>query len=145
LRILGLDYGDARIGLAISDPLGVIAGGLKTIEWKGDIKDAVNCVMVPLREYGVKKVVVGFPRNMNGTLGQRAQKTQEFINLLEERSGAEIIKWDERLTSKAADRTLHELGIKPSKKKASVDRIAAVFILQGYLDSMSNEFRNKET
>jgi len=135
LRILGLDYGDARIGVSISDPLGMIAGNLKTIEWQGNIEDAVKYVMVRIKEYGVKKVVVGFPINMNGTLGQRAYKTQEFIDLLKEKSGLEIIKWDERLTSKLAERVLHESGIKPSKKKASVDSMAAIIILQEYLDS----------
>jgi putative holliday junction resolvase len=139
MRILGIDYGDARIGIAVSDPLCIIANGLETIKWKGDIPGAVGLVMKYIKQYDTNKAVVGFPRNMNGTIGPRGEKTQEFIDALKRKSGIEIVKWDERLTSKAADRVMHEMGIKTSKKKASIDRIAAVIILQGFLDSEINK------
>jgi len=132
---MGIDYGDSRIGVAISDPFGWTAQGMETINWKGNLNKPVERICGLIKEYNVEKVVVGFPVNMNGTVGPRGQKTMEFMDLLAERAGKEIIKWDERLTTVAASRAMHEMGIKTSKKKSVVDQIAAVYILQGYLDS----------
>lgn len=137
MRIMGVDYGDSRIGIAVSDPFGWTAQGVETIHWKGDLNKPVSRIQQLVKDYGVERVIVGFPRNMNGTVGPRGEKTQEFIDLLKERLGIEILKWDERLTTVAANRTMHEMGVKTNKKKGVVDQIAAVYILQGFLDSIS--------
>lgn len=137
MRILGIDYGDSRIGIAVSDPMGWTAQGVETVEWRENMEKPVERIMKIADAYKSEKIVVGFPRNMNGTIGPRGEKTQEFIDLLSQRTGIEIIKWDERLSTVSANRTMHEMGIRTSKKKAVVDQIAAVFILQGYLDSIS--------
>lgn len=134
MRILGIDYGDSRIGVAISDPMGWTAQGLETIEWRYDLTKPVDRIAEIIKDYSVEKVIIGFPRNMNGTVGQRGEKTVEFINMLKDRTGIEVETWDERLTTVAAVRTMNEVGMKASKKKKVVDRIAAVLILQGYLD-----------
>lgn len=136
MRILGIDYGDSRIGLAVSDPFGWTAQGITTVNLKNGFKAALGEILKAIEEYKVEKIVVGMPKNMNGTIGPRGEKTQEFIKTLEEKTGLSIIKWDERLTTVAANRTMHELGTKTSKKKGLVDKIAAVYILQGYLDSI---------
>lgn len=136
MRILGIDYGDSRIGLAVSDPMGWTAQGLETIEWRDNIKKPIDRIVKLAGDFNAERIVVGFPRNMNGTIGPRGEKTQEFIDMLSQVTKAEIIKWDERLTTVAASRTMHEMGIKTSRKKKVVDQIAAVFILQGYLDSI---------
>lgn len=140
MRIMGIDYGDSRIGIAMSDPFGWTAQGVETINWKGDLERPVRRIQQLAEEYGVEKLVVGFPRNMNGTIGPRGEKTLEFIEYLKSQmAGIEIIKWDERLTTVAANRAMHEMGIKTAKKKGVVDQIAAVYILQGYLDSVGGK------
>jgi putative holliday junction resolvase len=136
VRILGIDYGDARIGIAVSDPMGWTAQSVETITWKGNLNGAVNRIKEIAGSYGAEKIIVGFPRNMNGTVGPRGEKTQEFIDLLSGAAAVPIQKWDERLTTVAANRAMHEMGIKTSKKKGIVDQIAAVYILQGFLDSI---------
>lgn len=138
MRILCVDYGDKRIGMAVSDPFGWTAGGVKTIEHGGSIAKAAELVQDIAKEYSVSEIVVGMPRNMNGTFGPRAQITEMFIESLKTKSDAKIVRWDERLTTTAAKRTMHELGMKTSKKKNVVDQIAAVHILQGYLDNIRN-------
>lgn len=137
MRILGIDYGDSRIGIAVSDLLGWTANGVETIQWSGDISKAIDRIIELVKQYSAEKLVVGFPKNMNGTIGPRGEKTLEFIDMLSQKTSAEIIKWDERLTTVAANRMMHEIGMKTSKKKKVVDQIAAVYILQGYLDSIS--------
>ncbi|NLD46350.1 MAG: Holliday junction resolvase RuvX [Clostridiaceae bacterium] len=140
MRIMGIDYGDSRIGIAVSDPLGWTAQGIETINWKEDLEVPLLKIAELAEQYQVKKIIVGLPKNMNGTLGLRAEKTLEFIDCLKNKvEKAEIIKWDERLTTVAANRTMHEMGVKKSKKKLYVDQIAAVYILQGYLDSLGNK------
>lgn len=140
MRIMGIDYGDSRIGIAVSDPLGWTAQGVETISWKDDLSVPLLRIAELAEQYEVGKIIVGFPRNMNGTLGVRAEKTLEFIECLKNKvEKAEIVKWDERLTTVAANRTMHEMGVKKSKKKLYVDQIAAVYILQGYLDSIGNK------
>ncbi len=138
MRIIGIDYGDSKIGIAVSDPFGWIAQGVETIKWKDDINKPIDRIKCLIDEYGAEKCVVGYPLNMNGTIGTRGEKTSEFISLLTDKTGVEVIKWDERLTTKAANRVMHEMGTKTSKKKHVEDQIAAVYILQGYLDSIKN-------
>ena len=139
MRIMGIDYGDSRIGVAVSDPLGWTAQGIETINRKTGPGAALDRIVRLVEEYDVSRIVVGFPVNMNGTVGPRGEKTLEFIEELSKKTGLEIIKWDERLTTVAANRAMHEMGIKTSRKKSIVDRIAAVYILQGYLDSLGKE------
>lgn len=142
---MGIDYGDARIGIAISDPFGWTAQGLDTIDWKDNLSLPIEKISKLVREYGIEKIIVGYPVNMNGTLGERALKTENFIRKLTEKiENISIVKWDERLTTVAAHRILSEAGIKASKRKKSVDRIAATYILQGYLDSIRNETSNND-
>ena len=137
MRILGIDFGDARIGIAISDPFGWTAQGLDTITWKDNLDYPVEKICKLIKEYNIKEVIVGYPVNMNGTFGPRTIKTDEFIeHLTKKTKNVEIIKWDERLSTVAANRILNEVGIKSSKRKRTVDRVAATYILQGYLDSI---------
>lgn len=137
MRIVGIDFGDSRIGIAVSDPFGWTAQGVETINWKTDIGQPIERIVELIGLYEAKKIIVGFPKNMNGTVGPRGEKTNEFIEILKSRlEDVEIIKWDERLSTVSANRTMHELGVKKAKKKQVVDQIAAVYILQGYLDSI---------
>lgn len=137
MRIMGIDFGDSRIGIAVSDPLGWTAQGLDTIQWKGSIEQPAKLIKQLVEQYGAEKIVIGLPKNMNGTIGASGEKAIIFGELLSRLTGLEVIQWDERLTTVAANRMMHEVGMKTSKKKGSVDRIAAVLILQGYLDSRS--------
>lgn len=139
MRIMGIDFGDSRIGIAMSDPLGWTAQGLETINWRGGFEKPVERICQIADEYKADKIIIGFPRNMNGTIGPRGERTLEFIEALSKVLALEIIKWDERLTTVAANRLMHETGVKTSKKKGIVDQIAAVYILQGYLDSISKK------
>lgn len=137
MRILCIDYGDARIGIAVSDSMGLIAQMLETIEWKNDIDKPIQRIAELVDIYNCEAVVVGIPRNMNGTTGQRELKTRKFIELLESNlPGVRIIPWDERLTTVMAQRTMHDMGIAAKNQKGRIDQMAAAFILQGYLDSI---------
>lgn len=138
---MGIDFGDSRIGIAMSDPMGWTAQGVETISWKGSLSKPVERIKQIFNDYKVEKVVIGFPRNMNGTVGPRGERTQEFIEALSKEISTDIIKWDERLTTVAANRLMHETGVKTSRKKGIVDQIAAVYILQGYLDSMAHQVK----
>ena len=135
MRILGIDFGDSRIGVAVSDPMGWTAQGLDTIHWRGGMERPAEEIKRLVDQYGAEKIIIGLPKNMNGTIGPSGEKAMEFGELLSEITGLEVVRWDERLTTVAANRMMHEVGMKTSKKKGSVDRIAAVLILQGYLDS----------
>ena len=136
MRVLGLDYGDSRIGVALSDDLGWTAGPYGIVESKRGRKKALNEIKAIIEEYSVETVVVGYPLNMNGTEGPRTQVTLEFIDDLQKRNpDVKIVKWDERLTTAAADKAMIEMGVKQSVKGMN-DKLAAVFILQGYLDSL---------
>ncbi len=140
MRVIGIDYGDSRIGIAMSDELGIIAGGLDTIENIG-MNESVERIFELIISNKVGKVVVGFPKNMNNTKGKRAEITEQFIELLGANANSfEIIKWDERLSSVAATKTITAMGMGKKKKreKGRVDKIAAILILQGYLDSCKN-------
>jgi putative Holliday junction resolvase len=135
-RILGIDYGERRIGLAISDPLGIIAQALPTLDTK-KVKDVFEKIKKIVEEKDVEKIVLGFPRNMDGTTGERGEKVREFANELKEKSGKEIDFWDERLTSVASLRLLREEKKKIKREKKIVDQISAVLILQGYLNNLA--------
>ena len=140
MRILGLDYGSKTVGVAVSDPLLVMATGLEIIrrDSENKLRKTLARIESLIDEYGVDKIVLGLPKNMNNTLGDRAEKTLEFKAMLERRTGLEVIMWDERLTTVMAHKTMIESGVRREDRSKYVDSIAAVFILQGYLDSLSN-------
>mgnify|MGYP003191066370 CR=1 FL=1 len=139
MQILGLDYGSKTVGVAVSDPLGLTAQKVETIWRKQENKLRRTLARIEelIAEYEVEKIVLGFPKNMNNTVGERAEKALEFGEMLKKRTGLEVIMWDERLTTVEADRTLIEAGVRRENRKQYLDGIAAVFILQGYLDSLS--------
>lgn len=136
---MGLDYGSKTVGVAISDPLGITAQGIETIERKEEnkLRQTLARIEALVKEYEVEKIVLGYPKNMNNTIGERAEKSLELKEKLERRIGIPVIMWDERLTTVEAERTLIESGVRRENRKKYVDKIAAVFILQGYLDSLS--------
>ena len=134
MRVMGLDYGTKTVGVAISDPLGLTAQGIETIPRKEENTLRRPCARI--EEFQVEKIVLGFPKHMNNDIGERAQKSLEFRDMLVRRTGLEVIMWDERLTTVAAEQTLIESGVRRENRKQYVDKIAAVFILQGYLDSI---------
>ena len=136
-----MDYGSKTVGVAISDPLGITAQGIETIERKEENKLRRTLARIEelVKEYEVEKIVLGLPKNMNNTLGERAEKTLEFKGMLERRIGIPVLMWDERLTTVEAERTLIESKVRREDRKKYVDKIAAVFILQGYLDSIGRE------
>ncbi|QQK75689.1 Holliday junction resolvase RuvX [Salicibibacter cibarius] len=133
MKILGLDVGDKRIGVAVSDALGLTAQGLETIAVEGYEATVAKIVQIA-SDHDVEKIVVGLPKNMNGTLGPRAEKSQQFAASLEKNVAFPVQFWDERLTTKAAERTLISADVSRKKRKKVVDKLAAVLILQGYLD-----------
>ena len=136
MRIMGLDFGSKTTGVAVSDPLGITAQGIETITRKDENKLRQTCARIEelIREYEVGTIVLGYPKNMNNTVGDRAQKSEELKAALERRTGLPVELWDERLTTVAANRTLMESGVRRENRKEHIDQIAAVFILQGYLD-----------
>lgn len=138
MRLLGLDYGSKTVGVAVSDPLGLTAQGVETIQRKEENKLRRTCARIEelIHEYHVDKIVLGFPKHMNNDIGERAQKTLEFRDMLARRTGLEIVMWDERFTTVEAERTLIESSVRRENRKKYIDKIAAVFILQGYLDSL---------
>ena len=139
MRIMGLDYGSKTVGVAISDALGITAQAIETIERKEEnkLRQTLARIEALVKEYEVEKIVLGFPKNMNNTIGERAEKSLELKEKLERRTGLPVIMWDERLTTVEAERTLIESKVRRENRKKYVDKIAAVFILQGYLDSLS--------
>ncbi len=140
MRIMGLDYGSKTIGVAVSDPMGLTAQGLEIIrrEEENKLRKSLRRIEELVREYQVEEIVLGFPKNMNNTIGERAEKSLQLKETLERRLGLPVIMWDERLTTVEADRTLIEAGVRRENRKKYVDMIAAVFILQGYLDAKAN-------
>ncbi|MCI8520624.1 MAG: Holliday junction resolvase RuvX [Clostridia bacterium] len=133
MRILGIDYGDARVGVAVSDALGFMAQGVKTIKNTG-IKQLLNELNEVLTEYKPEKIVIGLPKNMDGTEGFRAEATYKFANKLKTIYEGEIIFWDERLSSVGAARYLNETNTRGKKRKNVLDTVAACIILEGYLN-----------
>ena len=146
MRVMGLDYGSKTVGVAVSDPLGLTAQGIETIWRKDENKLRKTCARIEelIREYEVGSIVLGLPRHMNSDVGDRAEKSLEFGEMLRRRTGLEVIMWDERLTTVEAERTLIESNVRREDRKKYVDQIAAVFILQGYLDSKYHEAAIRE-
>ena len=140
MRVLGLDYGSKTVGVAVSDPLGITAQGTETIERKEENKLRKTLARIEelCREYQVEKIVLGLPKNMNNTLGERAQVSEAFREMLERRTALPVVMWDERLTTVMAENVLKENGVRREERKKYIDKIAAVFILQSYLDMMSS-------
>ena len=136
-RIMGLDVGDKTIGVAVSDLMGLTAQGVKTIKRVGKKKD-IEALKEIIKERQVNKIVSGLPKNMNGTLGPQGEKVIEFCELLEEETGIKIEYWDERLSTVAAERTLIQGNVRRENRKGVIDMVAAVIILQGYLDRQRN-------
>ena len=141
MRILGLDFGTKTVGVAVSDELLITAQGVEIIRRKAPTKLRQTLARIDelVGEYGVEKIVLGYPKNMNNTEGERCEKTQEFKGMLEKRTGLEVVLWDERLTTVSADNAMMEMGIRRENRKEYVDEIAAIFILQGYLDFLANQ------
>lgn len=140
MRILGLDYGSKTVGVAVSDPLGLTAQRVETIWRKQENKLRRTLARIDelVKEYQAERIVIGLPRNMNYTMGDRAEKSLEFGEMVEKRTGLPVIMWDERLTTREAERALMEAGVRRENRKEYLDSVAAVLILQGYLDSLSN-------
>ena len=134
MRVLGLDYGSKTVGVAVSDPLGLTAQGVETVWRKQENKLRRTLARIEeiISEYQVTEIVLGYPKNMNNTVGERAEKSLEFKEMLEKRTGLPVVMWDERLTTMAADR------------KQYLDQVAAVFILQGYLDAAAHRREQQE-
>lgn len=136
MRIMGLDFGSKTVGVAISDPLLITAQGIEIIRRKEEnkLRQTLARIEELIVEYEVTEIVLGFPKKMNDTLGERAKLSLEFKDKLERRTGLCVVMWDERLTTVAADRAMMEAGIRREHRREHVDKIAAIFILQGYLD-----------
>ena len=138
MRIMGLDYGSETVGVAMSDPLGITAQAVETIWRKDENKLRKTCARIEelISEYEVERIVLGLPKHMNNDLGERAQKALAFGEMVKRRTGLEVVMWDERLTTVEAERTLIENNVRRENRKQYIAKIAAVFILQGYLDSI---------
>lgn len=136
-RVLGIDYGDVRIGIAVSDAMGWTAQGVETIKRQSEDQDLARIGEL-IREYDVETVVLGFPKNMNGTIGPRGELSQQFAETLKAKFGLPVVLWDERLSTMAAERMLISADVSRKKRKQVVDKMAASIILQNYLDSKSN-------
>ena len=139
MRVMGLDYGSKTMGVAISDELMMIATGLEIIRRDSENKIRKTLIRIDelIAEYNIGKIVLGLPKNMNNTLGERAEKSLELKETLERRTGLEVIMWDERLSTVSAHKAMMEAGIRREDRGNYVDSIAAAIILQGYLDSVA--------
>ena len=133
MRILGIDFGEKRIGLALSDPLGFTAQGLKTLERK-NIKQVLSEITETVKKNEVGEIVIGLPINMDGSHGFQAEEVMKFVAQLEAAAGVPVKTWDERLTSREANRLMIEEGLSRKKQRANSDRMAATLILQNYLE-----------
>ena len=141
MRILGLDFGSKTVGVAVSDGLLLTAQGVETIERKDENKLRKTCARIEelIAEYEITEIVLGLPKNMNNTEGERVEKTKAFGEMLERRTGPPVHYWDERLTTVAAEQILIESGVRRENRKAVIDKVAAGLILQGYLDCLKTK------
>lgn len=137
MRVMGLDYGSVTIGVAVSDALLLTAQGVEVIRRKQEnkLRQTLARIESLIKEYDVDRIVLGYPKNLNNSIGERARKSEEFAEILTRRTGLEVILWDERLTTVAANQVLDQSGINYKEKALVVDKLAAVLILQGYLDN----------
>ena len=138
MRILGLDFGSKTVGVAVSDPLGITAQPVEIVRRKSEkkLRQTLARIEELAKEYRAESFVLGLPKNMNSTLGERAEKSLAFKDMLEKRTGLPVIMWDERLTTVAANRAMMEGGVRRENRGEFVDSMAAALILQGYLDSL---------
>ena len=139
MRILGLDFGSKTVGVAVSDPLLLTAQGVEIVRRQSanKLRQTLARIEAIIKEYEVDRIVLGYPKKMNNTEVERFKKTKEFKEMLERRTGLSVILWDERLTTVSADNYMMESGIRREDRKKYVDEIAAIFILQGYLDYLN--------
>ncbi len=139
MRIVGLDFGSKTVGVAVSDPLGITAQPVEIVRRKSEnkLRQTLARIEKLAKEYEAEMFVLGLPKNMNNTLGERAERTLEFKEMLERRTGLPVVMWDERLTTVAANRAMMEGGVRRENRGQYVDALAASLILQGYLDSRS--------
>lgn len=146
IRIMGLDFGSKTVGVAVSDPLGYTAQGVETIVRREENKLRQTCQRIEalIKEYEITSIVLGYPKNMDDSVGERARKTEEFKEMLERRTGLPVILWDERLTTVEADEILEESGVPRSERKKVIDKIAAGIILQSYLNCRQEEKRSRK-
>lgn len=137
MRVLGLDYGSKTVGVAVCDPLGITALGVETIVRKEEnkLRKTLARIKELTEEYQIEKIILGYPINMDDSIGERARKTEEFRDMLIRRTGLPVILWDERLTTMEADEILEESGVKKGDRKRVIDKVAAVLILRSWLDS----------
>ncbi len=147
MRIMGLDYGSMTVGVAVSDELMFTAQGIEVIRRKQETKLRQTYARIEelIAEYKVNQIVLGYPKNMDNTIGSRAEKSEEFAAAIRRRTGLEVILWDERLTTVAAHRVLDAAELDYKKKAQVVDKLAAVFILESYLDYRSNQLKQSTT
>lgn len=138
MRILGLDIGEKRIGVALSDPIGILASPLTQINRMGT-RVAIEAILELVRQYEVESIVAGLPYSMDGSLGQQAERVEDFLQKLSQRLDIPIETWDERLSTLAAERMMAEAGVGKERRKKQLDAAAAALILQGYLDKISTE------
>lgn len=144
MRILGIDYGRKRIGLAISDPLGMTAQGLSTL-LRNDIDQDIKELQELIKEKDVEEIVIGLPKNMNNTIGEKAEEVLKFIDTLKSHILVPIRTFDERLSTVMGNRVLKEGNLSGKKRKKKIDMVAAQFILQGYLNSIDSGLKRNET
>lgn len=144
MRIMGLDYGSKTVGVAVSDPMLITAGGLEIIRRKDEnkLRQTLARIEELIAEYEVGEIVLGFPKNMNNTVGDRAELSLEFKEKLERRTGLPVVMWDERLSTVEADKVMMDAGVRRENRKEYVDKIAATIILQGYLDRRCADNKN---
>jgi putative Holliday junction resolvase len=133
MRIMGLDVGSRTIGMAISDELGLTAQGFKTLRRKS-LEDDFQEIAAIINQFEISKIVVGLPKNMNGTLGSQAETVLKWVEILKDRIEVPVVTWDERLSTVGASKVLLEADLSRRKRKKVIDKLAAVLILQGYLD-----------
>ena len=145
MRIMGLDYGSVTVGVAISDELLFTAQGIEVIRRKQEnkLRQTYQRIEALIQEYSVEQIVVGYPKHMDNSIGERAKKSEEFAEDLKRRTGLPVVLWDERLTTVAAHRVLDQGAVSLKQKMQVVDKVAAVLILQGYLDYLANQEKNK--
>lgn len=143
MRIMGLDFGSKTVGVALSDTLLLTAQGLEIVrrEREDKLRQTLSRLGAICTEYEVSQIVLGYPKNMNNTEGVRCEKTMAFKEMLEKRTGLPVVLWDERLTTVEADRAMIEGGIRRENRKEYVDKLAAVFILQSYLDKENRNWK----
>ena len=140
MRVMACDYGSKTIGIAVSDPFGWTAQGVEIIrrQEEEELSASIERIQELIAEYGVEKIVVGLPKNMNNTSGERVEKTLEFVEKLKKKISLPVVTWDERLSTVGAERVLLEADLSRAKRKKVIDKMAAAYFLQGYLDAGGN-------